>query len=135
MNSHELAYLLKRAVDQDKLRTAELIRLRKRVEELEGLLGVTDIPSKSVHGLTPRALQLLGLLLKREFIGHETGRVAMSGYGGDTMSKTYVGVYVNTIRKWLGDERGLLQNKYAEGFFIAPKDKPRVRQLIEERKR
>ncbi len=114
-------------------RDAEIARLKERIEELEVMLGFDDVKPFMVAGLKRREAQGLGLLLKREFVSHDTLREALSD---TSTSSSYHTTYICRIRKALGPNlRDLVQVVWGTGVFIAAKDKPRIRKWIEAQAR
>lgn len=111
-------------------RDIEIARLKDRIEELEGLLGLHEVVPPV--GLEPQSVRLLGALLKREFISWESARIILSP---NAASQNYGAVFVCKIRKWLGPDRKLLQTRWGVGAFIATKDKARVRARLAEAQR
>lgn len=113
-------------------RDAEIERLRNRVMDLEGLLGLTEVRPSEVKGLSPAEVKVLLLLLRRDFVGRDTVRIAISPRGAEC--ETYAATYICKLRRKLGaDLRRCIQTSWGTGFFISAKDKPRIRGWLEER--
>lgn len=111
-------------------RDAEISQLKTRIRDLETLLGINEIVPHHVYGLSPCEASTLSLLLKRDFVGHDVARRAVSR---DAESGRYAAVHVASIRRKLGDLRGCIQTSWGNGFFIEAKDKPRIRAWIAAR--
>jgi len=113
--------------------SGELARLRDRVEELEGLLGMR-IACPRPWRLTGREAQVFGLLLRHGVCPRERIFAAIWGYDSEVDGKI-VDVTVCHLRRKLRHLGIAIRTEYGVGYFLEPDARRRARALIAERER
>jgi two-component system cell cycle response regulator CtrA len=107
--------------------------LRDRLDELERLLGMHDVPPRQ-WGLTVREAQMLGILLRRQVVSHAQLFEAIWGGDSERNSKV-VEVYVCKMRQKLRPQGIEIRTEYGSGYFLPPASKQRVREMVAEQAR
>lgn len=115
---------------------SELQRLQDRIAELENVLGLTArFPGILPGGIfrTRACDQLLGLLMARTFVSHQSAYEALYGDRSecDQPTTNIIAVTVCWLRKGLKPYDIFIENKWSEGFFISESNKAKLRALIE----
>ncbi len=105
--------------------TAETMRLRDRVEELERLLGMRTVPPR-LWGLTQREAEVLGILLRRQVMTH--AQLFEAVWGGDSdRDLKIVEVVVCKLRAKLRPHGIAIRTEYGVGYFVPPGSKAAAR--------
>lgn len=106
----------------------EVQRLRDRVEELEGLIGMPPM-QPPLPGFTRREMQLLGVLLKNPIMRREFAFSLI--WGGDSdINEKILDVFICKLRRKLRSYDVSIGCKWGIGYFISPEDKAKVRQVL-----
>jgi hypothetical protein len=113
---------------------SEIQRLRDRIEELEGLLGIgcEDLDRLAVLGLPAICSTILGLLLKRAVVSREAAYVVVYGNRPETEQPQIKGldVYVWRIRQRLRLHNVELKTQFRVGWYLTSGDKAKIKALI-----
>jgi two-component system cell cycle response regulator CtrA len=110
----------------------ELQRLHDRIEELETLLGVdrsTTGRIRDAFGIEPRHVQIVGMLLARDFVQRDGLYTVL--YGGlpekDWPDDKILDAQICKLRPRLEPFGIEIKTKWGEGWFMSKADKAKVR--------
>jgi hypothetical protein len=120
------------------LKTAalETDRLRDRVEQLEQLVGVDrSLTSRlrTAFGLEPGVAQVMGMLLKRDFVTHDALYVVLYAARPecDWPDARIVDVQISRLRRALRRHGITIKTQWGEGWLMSAADKARVRAVMD----
>lgn len=112
----------------------ELQRLRRRVDELEELLGLNEAVSSHFLDCADqlhrgRVEVIVRLLATRTMISETSIGLAI---GCDGFSRKSASVYVHYARRAMRcyGLAGIVKTDWGRGWYVEGKDKPRLRQLM-----
>lgn len=114
-------------------------RLRDRIEELEGVLGVTGkttIPLKLVFGFTETESEIAALLLTRQLITLDGLEVVVYGHLPEADQPSHfktIQVHLSHVRKKFRRRGIRIRNIRYSGWYISPRDKEKIKKLIEDK--
>jgi DNA-binding response OmpR family regulator len=113
---------------------SEIERLRDRVEELEGLLGLhLNLPNEL--GLTPLELKYIGFLMRKEIANQDMILTAV--YGGlpecDQPNLKTIEVHICKIRKKLRAKGLSIKSRYNVGYYLEDSAKEALKKFSEIR--
>jgi two-component system cell cycle response regulator CtrA len=111
----------------------ELARLRDRVEELEGLLGMRTLCPRPWR-LSGREAQVFGLLMRHSVCPRERIFAAIWGYDSEVDGKI-VDVTICHLRRKLRPLGIEIRTEHGVGYFLPPDGRRRARAAIAERER
>ncbi len=113
------------------LRDNEIERLRNRITELEGLLGMAPILPWRIkgHGIGPRCYQMLGLLLKRN--GVVTRDFAFSAlYGNNSdINPRVIDQHIHRLNKRLKVFSIKIMTEPFIGYYLLDADRLKLREM------
>lgn len=117
--------------------TAEIERLRDRVEELERVLGADRALSsrlRDVFGLEPGLAPILGMLMKRAFVSHSSLYTVL--YAGrpdcDWPDEKVMDVQICKLRRKLKKIGAVIETKWGEGWLMTAANKAMVRGALDK---
>jgi DNA-binding response OmpR family regulator len=113
---------------------SELQRLCDRVEELEGLLGLTMIGRDTILpiAITRAARPLLGLLLRRGQVTHSVAFTALYGDRPEAEQPELelVKIYILRLRRELGPHGIKIKTEWGVGYSMTSEDRKRTCVLL-----
>lgn len=115
---------------------SEVQRLRDRVEELERVLGVDESLTsrlRTVFGLEPGQSEVLGMLMKRNFVTHDSLYTVL--YGGrpecDWPEEKIMDVQICKLRRKLKKHGVEVKTRWGEGWWMPAAEKSKVRAALD----
>jgi len=114
----------------------ELERLRDRVEQLEQALGVDrSLTSRlrTAFGLEPGVAQVMGMLMKRDFVTHDALYVVLYAARPecDWPDARIVDTQISRPRRALRRHGITIRTQWGEGWSMSPADKARVHAVMD----
>lgn len=110
----------------------ELQRLRDRVAELEGLLGIADGFELQRLGLSPTESMVCGMLLKRAVVSHEAIFTALYGDRSECDQPNFnmVTTLISLLRRRLKVFNVGIRNERSRGYYILESHKALLRAAL-----
>lgn len=111
-------------------------RLKSRIEELEGVLGVDRTYSgrlKESFGVEPGLAPILGMLLKRNFVSHESLYIVLycDRPEADWPEPKVLDVQICKLRKRLKMFGLEIKTRWGEGWSMTVADKVKARAILD----
>lgn len=109
---------------------SEIERLRDRIEELEGLLGL-NLKLPNEFGLTPTEMQCVGAIIRRGILNQEAIFTAVYGSRPESQQPDMkiIDVYLCRIRRKLTPKGFALKNNFSVGYYFEPPARDALKQL------
>lgn len=109
---------------------SELEQLRDRVEQLEGVIGLS-LHLPNALNLTPLKSRIVGILMNREIVSRDMFLDTIYGDKPEPDPKT-IEVHITQIRRKLSPHGIDIKNHYGVGWYLSAPDKAKLKTLIAE---
>lgn len=111
-------------------KATELSRLRERIADLEELLGLKDAIPLRIIGVQPKTLQMIGVLLRREFVSRDMAMTALYP-NEEERTRNNIEVRICYARRFCRQHDVNIVTVHGSGWYIPAGDKVKLRAAIE----
>lgn len=114
----------------------EMEKMRDRLEQLEQILGIDRSETgriRTAFGLEPDLARILGMLLKRNFVSHESLYVVMYGHRPECEwpDAKVLDVQICKLRRRLKRHEILITTRWGEGWSMSVPNKVKARAILD----
>lgn len=115
---------------------SEMEKMRDRLEQLEQILGIDRSETgriRQAFGLEPDLARIMGMLLKRNFVSHESLYVVMYGHRPECEwpDAKVLDVQICKLRRRLKPYAIVIATRWGEGWSMSVPNKVKARAVLD----